>query len=160
MRRKLQKPAADNARVATDETLTDEAFADAETRENDARGGGASLFRTRNFTLFFSGQLISSCGNWLQNAAQGVLVLHLSGSPFMVGLTTGAMFLPSLPLALVGGKLADRYDRRRLLILMQLLAAAATAVLAVLAAKTDSLPSPMSFLGSNCPNNWISFFRW
>lgn len=130
------RPAATRqpARSPSDEALSDEAFADAETHEEAARAGGAKLFRNRNFALFFSGQLISSCGNWLQNAAQGVLVLHLSGSPTMVGLTTGAMFFPALPLALVGGRLADRFDRRRLLILMQILAAAATAVLAVLAA--------------------------
>lgn len=92
------------------------------------------LFRNRNFVLFFSGQLVSNTGNWLQLAAQSILVKELSGSSFMVGVTTAALFLPVLFLALPGGKLADRFDRRKLLIVTQLLALVATAALAALAA--------------------------
>jgi MFS family permease len=92
------------------------------------------LRRNRNFRLFFFGQLVSNSGTWLQNVAQGVLVLQLTHRSFMVGVTSAALFAPVLLLALAGGRLADRIDRRRLLIGSQILAMAATGVLAVLAA--------------------------
>ena len=91
------------------------------------------LFANRNFRLFFTGQLISNTGTWLQNVAQGVLVLRLTDSSLMVGVANAALFVPVLLLALFGGRLADAFDRRRLLIGTQVLALAATAVLAVLA---------------------------
>jgi len=94
-----------------------------------------SVLAHRDFRLFFVGNLISSSGTWLQNVAQGVLVLQLTGRSVMVGVTQGATFVPVLLLALHGGRLADRFDRRRLLIWTQVLAAVATGVLAVLAAK-------------------------
>jgi len=109
-----------------------------ETRAPEAppRAGGTNrgLFRNRNFRLFFIGQIVSNSGTWLQNVAQGVLVHRLTGRSFMVGVTSAALFLPVLFLALLGGRLADRFDRRRLLIATQVLALAATGVLAVLTA--------------------------
>ncbi|MDP9340948.1 MAG: MFS transporter [Actinomycetota bacterium] len=99
-----------------------------------ARGPHRGLFRNRNFRLFFIGQIVSNSGTWLQNVAQGVLVLRLTGRSFMVGVTSAALFVPVLFLALVGGRLADRFDRRRLLIGTQVLALAATGVLALLTA--------------------------
>ena len=95
--------------------------------------GSSGLFANRNFRLFFFGQVVSNTGTWLQNVAQGVLVLELTGRSFMVGVTNAALFVPVLVLALFGGRLADRFDRRRLLISTQVLALAATGVLAVLA---------------------------
>ena len=99
-------------------------------------GGAASpgLFSNRNFRLFFLGQLVSNTGNWLQLAAQAVLVKQLSGSSFAVGMTTAALFVPVWFLALPGGRLADVLDRRKVLIAMQVLAMTATVGLAVLAA--------------------------
>src|SRR4051812_10626700 len=100
-------------------------------------GDGASprtpLFANRNFRLFFTGQLISNTGTWLQNVAQGVLVLRLTDSSLMVGVSNAALFVPVLLLALFGGRLADAFDRRRLLIGTQFLAMGATGVLAILA---------------------------
>jgi MFS family permease len=90
-----------------------------------------SVFAVRAFRLLFIGQIISSTGTWLQNVAQNSMVRTLSGGSFMVGVTQAAMFLPVLVLALPGGALADRFDRRRLLIATQLLAAAATLGLAL-----------------------------
>src|ERR671934_1603247 len=98
------------------------------------RQGPSKLSRNRNFRLFFFGQLVSNSGTWLQNVAQGVLVLRLTGRSFMVGVTSAALFVPVLLLALFGGRLADQIDRRRLLIGSQFLAMAATGALAVLAA--------------------------
>jgi MFS family permease len=103
-----------------------------------ARDHGAAaspgLFSNRNFRLFFLGQLVSNTGNWLQLAAQAVLVKQLSGSSFAVGMTTAALFVPVWFLALPGGRLADVLDRRKVLIAMQVLAMTATVGLAVLAA--------------------------
>ncbi len=95
--------------------------------------GRPELFANRNFRLFFIGQLVSNTGTWLQNVAQGVLVKQLTDSSFMVGVTNAALFFPVLVLALFGGRLADAFDRRRLLISTQVLALSATGVLAVLA---------------------------
>src|SRR6187397_25610 len=70
------------------------------------------LFANRNFRLFFTGQLISNTGTWLQNVAQGVLVLRLTDSSLMVGVTNAALFVPVLLLAVFGGRLSDAFDRR------------------------------------------------
>src|SRR3954469_2904336 len=109
---------------------------DASSHARSAAGSGSpngrpKLFANRNFRLFFTGQLISNTGTWLQNVAQGVLVLRLTDSALMVGVTNAALFVPVLVLALFGGRLADRFDRRRLLVSTQVLALTATAVLAV-----------------------------
>src|SRR3954464_5592074 len=111
---------------------------DASAHAQPAAGSGSpngqpKLFANRNFRLFFTGQLISNTGTWLQNVAQGVLVLRLTDSSLMVGVSNAALFVPVLLLALFGGRLADAFDRRRLLIGTQFLAMGATGVLAILA---------------------------
>src|SRR5437763_14698282 len=88
-----------------------------------------SVLAHRDFRLFFVGNLVSSAGTWLQNVAQGVLVLQLAGRSVMVGVTQGATFVPVLLLALHGGRLADRLDRRRVLISTKMLAAGAVRLL-------------------------------
>ncbi len=83
----------------------------------------------RNFRLFATGQLISLLGGWMQITAQDWLVLQLThNSPTALGFVTALQFLPVLLLSLYGGKLADRFDKRRLL----LIANSAYGVLAVL----------------------------
>jgi MFS family permease len=105
-------------------------------RSDRAAGSGwaRSPLGQRDFRLFFFGNVISSSGTWLQNVAQGVLVLQLTGRSRDVGAVQALTFLPILVLALYGGRLADRFDRRGLLIWSQVVAAAATGVLALLAA--------------------------
>ena len=76
-------------------------------------------FRHRNFRLFFSGQLISLLGFWLQVVAQSWLVYRLTGSALMLGLTAFAQQIPLLFLAPIAGVLAERIDRRRLLLFTQ-----------------------------------------
>jgi MFS family permease len=76
---------------------------------------------------------VSNSGTWLQNVAQGILILELTGRTAMVGLANAALFAPVLLLAPLGGRMADAVDRRRLLVATQASAMAATAVLAVLA---------------------------
>lgn len=73
--------------------------------------------RTRNYRLFAGGQVVSLTGTWAQRVAQDWLVLELSGnSGVALGVVTGLQFLPVLLLSLYGGVLADRYDKRRLLL--------------------------------------------
>jgi MFS family permease len=78
--------------------------------------------RTRNFRLFFSGQLISQTGTWLTTIAQTLLVLSLTKSGFTLGLLLAAQFGPVLILGAWAGAVADRADKRKLLIRVQTLA--------------------------------------
>jgi len=73
--------------------------------------------QVRNYRLFVTGQLVKLVGVWMMFTAQDWLVLDLShNSPGALGIVTSLQFLPVLLLTLWGGKLADRYDKRRLLI--------------------------------------------
>src|SRR5690242_16117044 len=71
----------------------------------------ASL-RFRNFRLFFSGQLISLIGTWMQNTAQGWLVYQLTGSKLLLGVVTAVNSAPMLLLSIWGGSIADRHSKR------------------------------------------------
>lgn len=74
----------------------------------------------RNYRLFASGQVISNSGTWMQRTAQDWLVLQLTGgSGTALGITTALQFLPMLLFGLFGGVLADRYPKRRLLVVTQ-----------------------------------------
>jgi len=74
----------------------------------------------RNYRLYFTGQVLSNTGTWMQRVAQDWLVLDLSGtSGVALGITTGLQFLPYLLFSLWGGTLADRFDRRRLIVWTQ-----------------------------------------
>jgi MFS family permease len=85
--------------------------------------------RVRNYRLFATGQLVKLTGVWMQFTAQDWLVLQLSHHrPTALGTVTALQFLPVLLLTLYGGKLADRYDKRKLLIVVN----AAFAVVAML----------------------------
>ncbi len=81
----------------------------------------ASL-RVRNFRLFFVGQIVSQTGTWLGMVAQTLLVLHLTDSGVALGLLTAAQFGPVLLLGAWAGVVADRSDKRRLLLIVQSLA--------------------------------------
>ncbi|HYN93596.1 MAG TPA: MFS transporter [Pilimelia sp.] len=87
--------------------------------------------RIRNYRLFATGQLVKLIGVWVMWTAQDWLVLELSGdSATALGVVTALQFIPVLLLTLYGGKLADRYDKRLLL----LAANGAYAILAMLLA--------------------------
>ncbi len=75
--------------------------------------------RTRNYRLYFIAQLISVSGTWMQSVAQAWLVLHLSGSGVDLGIVVGLQFLPMLLFGPVGGLVADRVNKRRLLYFTQ-----------------------------------------
>lgn len=86
-------------------------------------GRGFSAVRHRNFRLYWIGQIISLVGTWMQTVSQPWLVLLLGGTPIQLGLVLALQFAPSLALAPLGGVLADRVDKRRLLLVTQSVAA-------------------------------------
>lgn len=90
-------------------------------------------FAVRNFRLFFGGQLISQIGNWLTLVAQTLLVLKLTDSGYALGWLAAAQFGPVLVIGAFAGLVADRSDKRRLLIIVQALAMVQSFVLAALA---------------------------
>ena len=87
----------------------------------------------RNFRLFFGGQLISQIGNWLTLVAQTLLVLKLTDSGYALGALAAAQFGPVLLIGAFAGLVADRSDKRRLLIIVQSLAMLQSFSLAALA---------------------------
>ncbi len=105
------------------------------------------VLRNRNFLLYWLGQLVSLTGTWMQALAQGWLVLKITGSVAALGVVNVAFAAPSLVLTLTGGVVADRWDRRRIMIATQtllMLIALLTAALVV----TDRLTFPLLLLMS------------
>src|SRR5215203_5154783 len=86
----------------------------------------------KNFRYFFSGQFVSLTGTWMQSVAQSWLVYRLTGSVVLLGLIGFASQIPVFLLAPVGGALADRYNRHRILIITQTAAMIFAFVLAIL----------------------------
>ena len=78
-----------------------------------------SSLRIRNFRLYFTAQLISVSGTWMQSVAQAWLVLHLTDSGVALGIVVGLQFLPMLLLGPFGGLVADRANKRNLLFITQ-----------------------------------------
>jgi MFS family permease len=72
-----------------------------------------------NYRRYFTGQVVSLSGNWMQTVAEVWLILSLTGSALAVGVTTALQFLPILLFGAWGGALADRFSKRRLLMLTQ-----------------------------------------
>jgi MFS family permease len=120
---------------ASSESLTESG---APTIETEIRGRGrikANPFRSlsvRNYRLYFSGQLVSLTGTWAQRVAQDWLVLQLTNSGTALGIVTALQFGPSLLLSMYGGTLADRGNKRRLLLMTQSAIALTALVLGVL----------------------------
>lgn len=93
---------------------------------------GSSL-RVRNYRLYFLGQSVSVAGTFMQTLAIAFLTLQLTGSGTALGIATAARLLPFLLLGPLGGVIADRYDKRRLLFLTQTSSAVGSIVFGVLA---------------------------
>src|SRR5262249_23972879 len=89
--------------------------------------------RRRNYRLFFSGQVVSVTGTWMQRVAQAWLVLQLTHSPVAVGVLALAQFLPFTLFGLFTGVVVDRRDAHRVVIATQSVAMALASVLAALA---------------------------
>src|SRR6266478_8559945 len=95
------------------------------------QAGGKAL-RHRNFQLFFSGQLISLIGTWMQTVAQSWLVYRLTGSSLLLGSVGFASQIPVFLASPLGGIVADRYNRHRVVIATQAASMVLACVLAVL----------------------------
>ena len=78
-----------------------------------------AAFRYRNYRLFFSGQLISLIGTWMNNTAEGWLVYQLTGSKALLGVVAAASTGPMLFFSTFGGWVADRYPKRSVLVVTQ-----------------------------------------
>src|SRR5262249_49151393 len=90
-------------------------------RMTEALGRSFASLSIPNFRRYFTGQLVSLSGNWMQMIAELWVVLSLTGSGVAVGLTTALQFLPMLIFGAWGGLIADRVPKRRLLLLTQAL---------------------------------------
>lgn len=95
-------------------------------------------FRHKNYRLFFFGQLVSLSGTWMQSVAQSWLVYKLTGSPALLGLVGFSGQIPVFLLSPIGGAIADRYNRHRILLITQTTAMVLAFVLAALTL-TDSI---------------------
>ena len=115
-----------------------------------------SSLRTRNFRLFFVGQLISNSGNWLTTVAITLLVLHRTGSGAGVGLLAACQFGPLLVLSPFAGLIADRSNKRHLLYVTQGLEMLESFVLAVLAFLPHS-PLPAFYLTALAGGSLLAF---
>src|SRR5579872_1076140 len=91
-----------------------------------------SSLGNRSFRLFFIGQSISNTGNWLTNVALTLLVLRLTESGFAVGVLSAFQYGPILFLSPYAGAVADRVDKRRLLLWTQSLEMGQSVGLAIL----------------------------
>jgi MFS family permease len=87
-----------------------------------------------SYRTYLIGQSLANTGTWMQSIAQDWLVLRLTHSAFAVGLVMTLQFLPTLFLGIYAGQLADRYSRRRILLMTQTANAFLTSVLALLTA--------------------------
>src|ERR1700758_4176551 len=88
--------------------------------------------RHRNFQLFFSGQMISLIGTWMDNIAEAWLVYRLTGSSLLLGTVAFAGQIPVFLLAPIGGMVADRWNRQRVVIATQASSMVLAGILAVL----------------------------
>lgn len=79
----------------------------------------ARALRNRDFRLFWAGNFTSNIGTWMQNVAQGWLVLQLTNSAFWLGVVGFASTIPILLFALIGGVIADHVNKRKLLMVTQ-----------------------------------------
>jgi MFS family permease len=91
-----------------------------------------SLHDHRNYRLFFSGQVVSVSGTWMQNVALAWLVIQMTHSPLAVGALAFCRFVPFTVFGLASGVLADRVDNRRLVIATQSLSMVLSGTLAAL----------------------------
>ena len=109
-------------------------------RDRMRRGVDSTLrsFQIRNFRLFFGGQLVSQVGNWITLISQTLYVLHLTdNNAVAVGVLTACQFLPVLVLGAWAGLVADRTDKRTLLLWVQVFAMVQSFAMAGLAFMGD-----------------------
>ena len=115
------EPSVGDAPTSTPiQSTTTDAVAAEQPRATEARptpSGRLAPLAYRDFRLVFFGQCVSALGSWMQMVAQGWLVYDMTGSSFYLGLVGLARAIPALAFSLVGGAVADRYDRRTIMVL-------------------------------------------
>jgi len=84
------------------------------------------------FRTWFIASIVSNIGSWMQIVGQGWLILQLTNSPFYLGLVGLVRAIPTIAFSLVGGVIADRFDRKKILVVTQVVAALSSLLLAVL----------------------------
>src|SRR6202051_3424375 len=89
--------------------------------------------RSRNYRLFFSGQIVSLIGTWMTRIATSWLVYRLTGSAVLLGVVGFASQIPAFLLGPVAGVWVDRWDRHRTIVVTQILSMLQSLALAVLA---------------------------
>ena len=104
-----------------------------------------SLRRHRNYRIFFTGQLVSLAGTWMQNVALAWLVIELSGSPLAIGALAFWRFVPFTIFGLVAGVVADRIESRKLVMATQAAAMVVSIALAVVTL-TDTATLPLVYV--------------
>jgi MFS family permease len=91
-----------------------------------------SSLQVRNFRIYYAGQTASMIGTWVRRTALGWVIYEMTGSRALLGTAMGLALLPMFVLSPLAGAIADRVDKRRLVVFTQLLAAASSAATAVL----------------------------
>ena len=104
-----------------------------------------SLRRHRNYRIFFTGQVVSLAGTWMQNVALAWLVIELSGSPLAIGALAFWRFVPFTIFGLVAGVVADRIESRKLVMATQASAMVISIALAVVTL-TDTATLPIVYV--------------
>ncbi len=104
-----------------------------------------SLRRHRNYRIFFTGQVVSLAGTWMQNVALAWLVIELSGSPLAIGALAFWRFVPFTIFGLVAGVVADRIESRKLVMATQAGAMVISIALAVVTL-TDTATLPIVYV--------------
>lgn len=91
-----------------------------------------SAFRSRNFSLYFTGRSVSQIGTWMQRTSVSWLIFTMTHSSLMLGVAAFASQFPSFLFSLFGGVLSDRYSRKRILLITQTASLIQAALLAAL----------------------------
>lgn len=115
------------------------------TTDDTSRRYSLRAFHHRDYRVFWGAALVSNTGSWLSNLTVPYVVFELTSSAFWVGLATLAQFLPGFLTAPWGGALADRHDRRRVLLLAQ--SGSALAALALCVAWTAGVRDTYAIMG-------------
>ena len=113
--------------------------------------GALGLLGDRTFGLFFLGNLVSNSGAWIHNVAAAVVVFDLTGSAVYTGAVSAALWMGSLVLQPWAGALSDRFDRRRMLMVGQLVAfacAAGLTIFSIAVGGAAELPGPWPVIGA------------
>jgi MFS family permease len=123
---------------------------------NAPRMGTFASLRIRDYGLLWWGMVISNIGTWMQMVAQGYLVYQLTHSPFALGLVGFVRAVPVFTFSLFAGVVADRVDRRKLLIVTQSLAGICALILGILTS-TGVITVPIIMLIAFCSAAVMSF---